>query len=207
MTTEDTIITVKLIETIGKIHETKVPHIMIQKDLDAKLELTEKEKHEIRKTVVAEFKQRNEELEANILAYQDLLITKEMEIVKLTEQLSKIVHSNEVDMKEKFEVLMTQFNQVSSELQKERNPHSLVCCKRHYMTGRRDGPCSEAALTSYVYRRIDDLNNDFTVRAEVIHAKYQKEFDEFKRKHLRDLEDVDERIQTAIEVTQRDNAF
>lgn len=71
--------------------QIEVPQYLIKLDVDAKLELTEKERMAIRNNVVGEFKMRIEELEANILAYQDLLITKEGDINELNEKLSKIL--------------------------------------------------------------------------------------------------------------------
>lgn len=80
----------------------EVPKINIVKwDYDAKLELTEKERQELRKSIRDEFRKRIEELEANILAYQDLLITKEEEISILSSTLSQFNGDNISDeMKE-----------------------------------------------------------------------------------------------------------
>jgi len=55
--------------------------VIVEKDnLDAKMQLTEAEKARLRKEIKAEIRKRIEELEANILAYQDLLISKETDI-------------------------------------------------------------------------------------------------------------------------------
>ena len=59
--------------------------------MDAKLELMDRERQELRKIIREEFRKRIEDLEANILAYEDLLITKEEDIRLLMLQLAKIM--------------------------------------------------------------------------------------------------------------------
>lgn len=61
-----------------------MPRYIISENYDRKLELLERERVELRKVVREEYRKRIEDLEANILAYQDLLITKEDKIHNLS---------------------------------------------------------------------------------------------------------------------------
>lgn len=58
----------------------QVETIVEKESIDAKIQLTETEKALLRKEVKAEIREKIKELEANILAYQDLLIAKETDI-------------------------------------------------------------------------------------------------------------------------------
>ncbi len=55
--------------------------VIVEKvSVDAKVKLTETEKALLRKEIREEMREKIRELEANILAYQDLLISKEQDI-------------------------------------------------------------------------------------------------------------------------------
>jgi predicted translin family RNA/ssDNA-binding protein len=61
---------------VPQIHEkiVEVERIIERPSRDLILALTEKEKSELRKSVKEEYRQRLKEMEANILAYQELLL-------------------------------------------------------------------------------------------------------------------------------------
>lgn len=79
------------------------------------------------------------------------------------------------------------------------NPHSYNCCPKHYNEKHRRGPCGEARLTSYVHRRIEDLNAEAKKREEVIHAQWKIKFDEWTAKYLKDYDELEARIETIKE--------
>lgn len=95
------------------------------------------------------FKDRIDELEANILAYQDLLITKEAEIGDLTDKLNTVLASGEIteSAKATIESLHQQLQQLTAEFVNFRHPRSHTCCAKHYYSNGRTGKCSEVALT------------------------------------------------------------
>ena len=67
--------TLKMVEKV-----LEVDHYIEKVDINAKAELTEKERSALRKSVREEYRQRIKDLEFNILAYQDLLLQKEERI-------------------------------------------------------------------------------------------------------------------------------
>jgi len=89
----DDIVTVELATTkVNIVQKTlDVPQYIIRESPEAKLELLERERQELRKIIREEFRKRIEDLEANILAYEDLLITKEEDIRLLLLQISKSI--------------------------------------------------------------------------------------------------------------------
>ena len=68
----------------------QVEVIVEKENLDAKMQLTEAEKARLRKDIKAEIRKRIEELEANILAYQDLLISKETDIKAYAMEIAQL---------------------------------------------------------------------------------------------------------------------
>jgi hypothetical protein len=93
LSTMDDIVTVELATTkVNIVQKTlDVPQYIIRESPEAKLELLERERQELRKIIREEFRKRIEDLEANILAYEDLLITKEEDIRLLLLQISKSI--------------------------------------------------------------------------------------------------------------------
>lgn len=93
LSTMDDIVTVELATTkVNIVQKTlDVPQYIIRESPEAKLELLERERQELRKNIREEFRKRIEDLEANILAYEDLLITKEEDIRLLLLQISKSI--------------------------------------------------------------------------------------------------------------------
>jgi hypothetical protein len=88
---EQDIVAVQLIVPEIVTRNIEVPTYIIKKDLDIHVQLTREERLKIVKEVEKDFRLREEELEANILAYQDLLITKEVEINELNLKLNSIL--------------------------------------------------------------------------------------------------------------------
>lgn len=116
LSTMEDIVVVELESTRVRIVEKllEMPQYIIKENYDAKLELIERERQELRKVLREEFRKRIEDLEANILAYQDLLITKEDEIHTLSVQLSQLVLP---DMSEQTKKTILEFQKSVLELQ------------------------------------------------------------------------------------------
>lgn len=116
LSTMEDIVVVELESTRVRIVEKllDMPQYIIKENYDAKLELIERERQELRKVLREEFRKRIEDLEANILAYQDLLITKEDEIHTLSVQLSQLVLP---DMSEQTKKTILEFQKSVLELQ------------------------------------------------------------------------------------------
>lgn len=73
---------IRIERIVPQIHEkiVEVERIIERPSRDLILALTEKEKSELKKSVKEEYRQRLKEMEANILAYQELLLQKQNEI-------------------------------------------------------------------------------------------------------------------------------
>lgn len=71
LSTMEDIVVVELESTRVRIVEKllEMPQYIIKENYDAKLELIERERQELRKVIREEFRKRIEDLEANILAY------------------------------------------------------------------------------------------------------------------------------------------
>jgi hypothetical protein len=143
----DDIVTVELHSTkVEMVKKTiEVPQFIIKENMDAKLELMERERQELRKIIREEFRKRIEDLEANILAYEDLLITKEEDIRLHMLQLAKMMTP---DMSEQAKETIIQFKltveKLLAELISMKNPHSNASCPMEYNNKHRKGHCGEA---------------------------------------------------------------
>lgn len=73
---------IRIERIVPQIHEkiVEVERIIERPSRDLIVALSEKEKSELRKVVKEEYRQRLREMEANILAYQELLLQKQNEI-------------------------------------------------------------------------------------------------------------------------------
>jgi len=77
--------------------EVELIKYVLKEDEEKKMKLTERERKEIKKDLRFEFKKKIDELEANILAYQDLLMTKDAEISQLAERLRQSTSSCDLE--------------------------------------------------------------------------------------------------------------
>jgi hypothetical protein len=153
-----------------------------------KMRLTERERKEIKKEVRAEFKKKIEELEANILAYQDLLMTKDAEISQLAERLRQSASGTDLE-KIFIEEFKKQINDLECQIAVVKNKETDIGCDVKKDEGIREGNCTQDKLTLYVYKRIEDLNNDWEKRSRQIHDQYEKAMKEFTEKYLTEIEE------------------
>ena len=152
------------------------------------MRLTERERKEIKKEVRAEFKKKIEELEANILAYQDLLMTKDAEISQLAERLRQSASGTDLE-KIFIEEFKKQINDLECQIAVVKNKETDIGCDVKKDEGIREGNCTQDKLTLYVYKRIEDLNNDWEKRSRQIHDQYEKAMKEFTEKYLTEIEE------------------
>ena len=80
-------------------------------DDKARQEVLETERVLMKKQILKEFKKQITDLEANVLAYQDLLMTKELEIQKLEEKLRVTSSVDESPLKLTIESLQIQLKE------------------------------------------------------------------------------------------------
>lgn len=82
-------IEIKIEQANHEVHERiiHVEKVVIEASHEAKVAVLEREREEIKEDVKREFRKRLADMEVNILAYQDLLLTKDAEIKSLEAKL------------------------------------------------------------------------------------------------------------------------
>ena len=82
-------IEIKIEQAMHQVHERVilVDKVVIEASHEAKVAVLEREREEIKEDVKREFRKRLADMEVNILAYQDLLLTKDAEIKSLEAKL------------------------------------------------------------------------------------------------------------------------
>ena len=142
----------------SQFNEIKVRENIIQEKY--KEELLAKERNAILKQVRAEFRDRTKELEANILAYQDLLIMKDDEMTHLKQQIVELEQTPATEgiVCDVDSILRQKIQELNIKLQQAHHPNSFFKCEKHYNETNRNGPCEKGQITYHVYKRIEDLN-------------------------------------------------
>jgi hypothetical protein len=140
-------------------------------------------------------------LEANILAYQDLLIIKETEIRELETKLRPSNSQAEANDEAKATIANMQKDlaEAHKELVKIKNPPSYTCCPFHFRNNHLEGPCSKLLVSKFVSHTIQSLNDNSKRRVEEIKDLLRKEFEEYKKNSEEKLkekqEDFDRKLQ------------
>ena len=130
------------------------------------------------------YKKQFEELQANILAYQDLLMIKELENNKLEKKLRESVQSDEseslkIQIKSLEDQLKVKQNEIG-ELEKTIKNSGL-----YFDEGLLSGKSSRTEMKRQVHTKIEQLNE--FIRKEVsaeIHARYKEEITQIKLSEL-----------------------
>lgn len=105
----------------------------------------------------------------------------------LVEKLKELSVTEEGVNKEVYRQLQDEIEKLCQQLTDLRHPHSAQNCPtrpKHH-----SGPCSEAHVTSYVYRSIEELNKEFDQHAKKIHDKYEEQMKKWMETHLHNLEE------------------
>ena len=130
----------------------EVDHYIEKVDTDAKVELTEKERAALRKSVREEYRQRIKDLEFNILAYQDLLLQKE-ERIKACALNCKALREEKTDS-DSYEVTLLK-EQLAAQI------------KEMQQTKSNNFPV-DANLTSKVYKKLEHINAHYDEKLNAV---------------------------------------
>ena len=167
-------------------------HIIEASD-KARVTVLDREIKKINEQVHRRFKRDLEELEANVLAYQDLLICKDLTIGELEDDLNhgdrydkKVLQEEIVHLKEVIETKIS----VIEDLRRQKR---MDQCEEHDSDDElTKGTCTRSKLQRRVFKKIEHLNE--YVRNEVtpeIHQKYAAEITEMKNSHFNEIDRLD----------------
>lgn len=166
-------------------------HIIEASD-NARVTVLERERKLIKDQFEKLFKKQIQDLEANILAYQDLLMTKEIKI-KMLEQ--EALERSQVDTNA-LTVEITNLKQVLQEklqiIEELRQKVGVDWCEDHQSDDDlTSGTCTRAKMKRRVYKKIEHLNE--FIRNEVtpeIHQRYAVEIESLIKRHQEETEQM-----------------
>lgn len=199
----DEIVTVKLVTPEIVSVPVELPKYINKHERETKLYDFERE--EIRKEVRNEYTSRIEELEANVLAYQDLLIVRE---TAWKEEINGIIVkiNDYPDIDEKFAIeLKLQIKKLEQQIVDLKYPIEDRNCPACYDgSSDRKGRCSKGQLIDHVFSRIDLLSEWQAKKVEEIKNAYRVEFEKFKTTHIAEVTKLEKKIKTIREETERE---
>ena len=135
--------------------------VIVEKaSVDAKIKLTETEKAGLRKEIREEMREKIRELEANILAYQDLLIVKEQDIKAQAQNIAALLQST---------------TGTESDQQLIRSLRKLLLEKQAEIESLTNSDVRIGNLPSKVYKKLEHVNAQIEAKLEIIHKNYKKE--------------------------------
>ena len=135
--------------------------VIVEKaSVDAKIKLTETEKAGLRKEIREEMREKIRELEANILAYQDLLIVKEQDIKAQAQNIATLLKST---------------TGTESDQQLIASLRKLLLEKQAEIEALTNSDVRIGNLPSKVYKKLEHVNAQIEAKLEIIHKNYKKE--------------------------------
>ena len=164
-------------------------HIIEASD-KARVTVLDREIKKITEQVNRRYKKEIEELEANVLAYQDLLICRDMLIQELEEDLNQGDKFDKKVLMETIDKLKRDVEIKISVIEEYKRKERSDWCNDHDSDDElTKGTCTRDKLQRRVFKKIEHLNE--YVRKEVapeIHAKYAAEIFQMKDSHFSEID-------------------
>jgi len=145
--------TLKMVEKV-----LEVDHYIEKVDINAKAELTEKERSALRKSVREEYRQRIKDLEFNILAYQDLLLQKEERIRACALNCKALREEKAESETHEIVLLKEQLAVQIREMQETRVKAFPV----------------NPSVTNKVYKKLEHINSQYDSKLSEVKAEFSK---------------------------------
>lgn len=181
---------IRIERIVPQIHEkiVEVERIIERPSRDLILALTEKEKSELRKSVKEEYRQRLKEMEANILAYQELLLQKQNEIKAYAFELAAL------QLKQKDGGCSEQVHAKLEEslIQKQQIIEQLTSKQLN----------GDQGMTEKVHKKLEHINAKFAEKLALVHEEYRKLMLEQSNKYEDEIKDIEVEKKRALENAQ-----
>lgn len=134
--------------------------IVERESAESRVKITETEKALMRKEIKGELREKIKELETNILAYQDLLITKESDIKAYALEIFTLQKGKP---------------SLSNDLQLIASLKQLLAEKQLEIEQLKNGDIRVGKLPSNVFKKLEHVNAQIESKLEVVHKNYKKE--------------------------------
>ena len=183
------------VEIVMKEHKIFLDHHIIEASDHAKFMVLDTERKLIKKQVKKHYGKKFTELEANILAYQDLLMTKEMHIRDLNKKLNDCILSGKNQEKEQIKLLNIKITSLVEQIERLKNGDEADRCPDDHDSDDEltHGQCNKNRLRRRVYKKIDQLHKyiESEVKPE-IHARYTEQITDLMREHHKETDAIKE---------------
>ena len=139
-------------------------------------------------------------MEANVLAYQDLLITKEVLIKKLENESRSKTHLDKIALQTEIANLKKLLEEKLTIIEELRSKGNTEWCDDHHSDDElTSGTCTKARLQRLVFKKIEHLNEHinnvvtpeiherYAVEIQTLHQKHFNEIDKLNREHKLEL--------------------
>lgn len=165
-------------------------HIIEASD-HAKFTVLDRERKLIKEQFEKLFKKQLRELEANVLAYQDLLMTKEIRIRALEKDLIDATAANRTALEAEIEELKQTLELKLILIEDLKNHKTENRCDACYDSDDEltQGTCNKNKLKRRVFKKIEHLNE--YIKKEVtpeIHSKYMGEIESLMKQHHSEID-------------------
>ena len=159
--------------------------VIVEKaSVDAKIKLTETEKAGLRKEIREEMREKIRELEANILAYQDLLIVKEQDIKAQAQNIAALLKST---------------TRTESDQQLIASLRKLLLEKQAEIEALTISDVRIGNLPSKVYKKLEHVNAQIEAKLEIVHKNYKKEILKLTDGFLKEITQLKQDKQDALD--------
>ena len=151
--------------------------VIIEASDTARVTVLDRERKLIKAQFDKLFKKQIQDLEANILAYQDLLMTKEILIKSLEQQLYEAINGDVESLKKQIETISETLEDKIKIIEDYKQKFGKHDCKEHESDDElTKGECTRAKLKRRVFKKIEEVHD--YVKNQVtpeIHEKYEGE--------------------------------
>ena len=161
----------------------KIEKIVEKESLETRNKLMEEERALLKKEIRIQFSEKILELEANIFAYQDLLIAKETEIKAYATELHELqTFKGGVDQTKLIESLKKLVAEKASEIEHLKTADIQV-----------------GGLPHKVYKKLSHINSEIESKMEIVHKNYKKEMTKQSESFLKEIEHIKKDKQKIID--------